>query len=108
MINIDFSEISKKINEIKPYYLEGSVKEVIGLTIEVKGIKAFVGELCTIYNQQNKPIKCEVVGFKKDTLFKVAFDISILDKSQFSKIQLLRYIFSILQFLKHTFLNSTR
>lgn len=68
MINIDFSEISKKINEIKPYYLEGSVKEVIGLTIEVKGIKAFVGELCTIYNQQNKPIKCEVVGFKKDTL----------------------------------------
>lgn len=68
MINIDFSEINKKLKEVKTYYLEGIVKEVIGLTIEVQGIKAFVGELCTIYNQENKPIKCEVVGFRKDAI----------------------------------------
>lgn len=68
MINIDFNEINKKLKEVKTYYLEGIVKEVIGLTIEVQGIKAFVGELCTIYNQDNKPIKCEVVGFRKDAI----------------------------------------
>ncbi|EGO86405.1 ATP synthase, partial [Clostridium botulinum C str. Stockholm] len=47
---------------------EGIVKQVIGLTIEVEGIKAFVGEVCTIYNKENDPIMCEVVGFKEDNV----------------------------------------
>lgn len=68
MINIDFEKIYKEIDEINIDYLEGKVKEVIGLTIEVEGIRAFVGELCTIYNQEDKPIKCEVVGFRKDAV----------------------------------------
>ena len=68
MINIDFDKIYKAIDEINIDYLEGKVKEVIGLTIEVEGIRAFVGELCTIYNQEDKPIKCEVVGFRKDAV----------------------------------------
>ncbi|OOB75293.1 EscN/YscN/HrcN family type III secretion system ATPase [Clostridium haemolyticum] len=49
-------------------YTEGIVKQVIGLTIEVEGIKAFVGEVCTIYNKENDPIMCEVVGFKEDNV----------------------------------------
>lgn len=64
MINIDFNGIKTKINKIDAANREGTVKEVIGLTIEVQGIKAFVGELCTIYNIKNEPISCEVVGFK--------------------------------------------
>ena len=68
MINVDFNAINKKMKEVNTHYLEGTVKEVIGLTIEVQGVKAFVGELCTIYNQDGHPIKCEVVGFRKDAV----------------------------------------
>ena len=68
MISIDFNMLNKKLNEINPTYSEGKVKQVIGLTIEVQGIKGFVGELCTIYNQENKPISCEVVGFREDAV----------------------------------------
>lgn len=65
-ISIDFQAIENKIKELDFKYIEGIVKQVIGLTIEVEGIKAFVGEVCTIYNEKNKPITCEVVGFKED------------------------------------------
>ncbi|MGL5616604.1 MAG: flagellar protein export ATPase FliI [Sarcina sp.] len=65
MIDIDFELLKKKITNISPVYLEGRVKKVIGLTIEVEGIKAAVGELCIIYNHKNEEIKCEVVGFKE-------------------------------------------
>lgn len=66
MLSIDFKQLNNKVKDITPFYYEGRVKQVIGLTIEVEGIKAFVGELCTIYNDKNNPIKCEVVGFKED------------------------------------------
>lgn len=66
MLSIDFQLLNNKVKDISPFYYEGRVKQVIGLTIEVEGIKAFVGELCTIYNDKNNPIKCEVVGFKEN------------------------------------------
>lgn len=68
MIDIDFDMLNKKIREINTTYCEGIVKQVIGLTIEVQGIQAFVGELCTIYNLENNPIRCEVVGFREDAV----------------------------------------
>jgi flagellum-specific ATP synthase len=68
MISIDFEGILNNLDEINFNHYEGRVKKVIGLTIEVEGIRAFVGELCTIYNEKNKPIKCEVVGFKDDSV----------------------------------------
>ena len=68
MIEIDFDMLNKKIREINTTYCEGIVKQIIGLTIEVQGIQAFVGELCTIYNLENNPINCEVVGFREDAV----------------------------------------
>ena len=65
-ISIDFEKISQKINNMDLTISEGIVKKIIGLTMEVEGIKAFVGELCVVYNQMQKPIDCEVVGFKGD------------------------------------------
>ncbi|MGG7176579.1 flagellar protein export ATPase FliI [Clostridium paraputrificum] len=64
ILNIDFDKLIDKVRETQTIYSEGVVKKVIGLTIEVEGITAFVGELCIIYNQQGKAVKCEVVGFK--------------------------------------------
>ncbi len=67
-IDINFENIKNKIAKCDFKYTEGLVKQVIGLTIEVEGIKAFVGEVCTIYNKENEPIMCEVVGFKEDNV----------------------------------------
>ena len=68
MINIDFEKLIQRVQEIPSITSEGKVKKVIGLTIEVEGIKAFVGELCIVYNQLNSPIDCEVVGFKDEEI----------------------------------------
>lgn len=72
MLSIDFDMLNKTVAESRTLYSEGKVKKVIGLTIEVEGIKAFVGELCTIYNVKNNPIMCEVVGFKEDDVILMA------------------------------------
>ncbi|MBU5483035.1 flagellar protein export ATPase FliI [Clostridium sp. MSJ-11] len=65
---LDFKTIKKRIKESSFYEREGIVKKVIGLTIEVEGIKAFIGEVCTIYNEKNASIVCEVVGFKENNV----------------------------------------
>ena len=65
MININYESLNKKIQETTFSYTEGVVRNVIGLTIEAEGIKAFVGEVCSIYNDKNIPVTCEVVGFKE-------------------------------------------
>lgn len=67
-ISLDLQGLKDKISEYDFKYVEGMVKQVIGLTIEVEGIRAFVGEVCTIYNEKNHPIVCEVVGFKEDNV----------------------------------------
>lgn len=64
MIDIDYEVLKNTVRNTGTYFNEGKVVKVIGLTIEVEGITAFVGELCTIYNERDKAIKCEVVGFK--------------------------------------------
>lgn len=65
MIDIDFSYMKSKITHTSAYMYSGKVSRLIGLTIEAKGIKAAVGELCIIYNHNNDPIKAEVVGFRE-------------------------------------------
>lgn len=64
MFNIDFQRLNVKISDCNFKHVEGFVNKVIGLTIEVEGIKAFVGEVCNIYNDRNEQIPAEVVGFK--------------------------------------------
>jgi flagellum-specific ATP synthase len=66
MLELDFSNLNKRVVESRTINIEGRVKKVIGLTIEVEGIRAFIGELCTIYNDKNNPIICEAVGFKEE------------------------------------------
>lgn len=69
MIALNFEYLMNKIPDINYTYSEGVVVNVIGLTIEVQGITAFVGEVCKIYNNSNEDISCEVVGFRdKDVI----------------------------------------
>ncbi|MGL5574121.1 MAG: flagellar protein export ATPase FliI [Sarcina sp.] len=68
MLDIDFSLMSQKIKETTAYRYEGRVSKLIGLTIEVEGIRAAMGELCTIYTDNGNEIKAEVVGFREKEL----------------------------------------
>ncbi|RMD04296.1 flagellar protein export ATPase FliI [Clostridium autoethanogenum] len=68
MITINFDRLNRKVKEATYNYQEGIVKKVIGLTVEVEGIRAFVGEVCHIYNEENSKISCEVVGFNESNV----------------------------------------
>lgn len=58
----------KKVRRAKLLRSTGKVSKVIGLTVEVKGITAGVGEVCDIYVPAEKePVSAEVVGFKEDS-----------------------------------------
>jgi flagellum-specific ATP synthase len=64
MDKISFDKYTKILEEKKFYNSYGKVKEVIGLTIQVKGIKSFVGEVCEIILNKDDIVRAEVVGFK--------------------------------------------
>lgn len=64
MIDINYEKLINKVKDIPSVTCEGKVKKIIGLTVEVEGIKAFVGELCVVHNNLGAYIKCEVVGFR--------------------------------------------
>jgi flagellum-specific ATP synthase len=68
MFELDFHGIKKKVENLDLVYIEGIVKKVIGLTVEVEGVRAFVGEVCIVYNEKNDPVTCEVVGFKDENV----------------------------------------
>jgi len=73
-LQLDFDKLNKKVSNTSSVYSEGIVKKVIGLTIEVQGIRAFIGELCIIYNENQNPINCEVVGFKEEFVILMPLD----------------------------------
>ncbi|MFZ7944700.1 flagellar protein export ATPase FliI [Neobacillus sp. 19] len=57
-----YMDVLESVNPIK---MNGKVTQVIGLTIESLGPDVTLGDICHIHsNQQQKPIKAEVVGFR--------------------------------------------
>ncbi|WP_404330212.1 flagellar protein export ATPase FliI [Mesobacillus maritimus] len=57
------------LEEIQPIKKHGKVTQVIGLTIESKGPKAKIGELCLLYpTETGRPIEAEVVGFRDNKI----------------------------------------
>jgi len=66
MSDINFESLRRIIKDTRTVRAEGRVTKVIGLTIEVDGIKPPVGEVCHIYGaEKDKPLLSEVVGFKE-------------------------------------------
>ncbi|MEG2338475.1 MAG: flagellar protein export ATPase FliI [Clostridium sp.] len=74
MFNVDFNSLNEKVRKSKTLTVRGKVKKVVGLTVEVEGIRAFVGEVCIIKNIDNNEIESEVVGFNGDTALLMPFD----------------------------------
>ncbi|MCG0278395.1 MAG: flagellar protein export ATPase FliI [Thermanaeromonas sp.] len=44
----------------------GKITRVTGLTLEARGLRAAIGEICHIYNNGQTPIVAEVVGFRDE------------------------------------------
>ncbi|MEW5953976.1 MAG: flagellar protein export ATPase FliI [Bacillota bacterium] len=63
----DLERWRKAIKEARVLKSTGFVTRVIGLTIEARGIKARIGEVCDILVPgEAQPVKAEVVGFRED------------------------------------------
>lgn len=57
----------EKVKNTRVLKMVGRVTRVIGLTIEVQGINARIGEVCNIIVPENpRPVRAEVVGFKEN------------------------------------------
>lgn len=67
--DIDLSQWHHRIKNARLVRHKGKVTRVIGLTIEVRGIAASIGEVCHIIVPGKRSVRAEVVGFKEsDTL----------------------------------------
>ncbi len=67
-----YSDLSEQLTLVKEY---GVVSRYIGMVIEVKGLKASIGEYCRILNnKRKKPLIAEVVGFRDKSLLLMPFD----------------------------------
>ncbi len=63
--NLDLTWCMNAVEKFSRAKLIGRVTQVIGLTIEAKGLQAFVGEVCLIYTKAKElPVSAEVVGFR--------------------------------------------
>ncbi|MFZ4454153.1 flagellar protein export ATPase FliI [Salibacterium aidingense] len=59
------ADLLQEVPSLNPYKQYGKVTRAVGLTIESKGPRTSVGELCYIHPQEKKePVLAEVVGFK--------------------------------------------
>ncbi|NLZ93502.1 MAG: flagellar protein export ATPase FliI [Firmicutes bacterium] len=69
MPRLDLSIYHKAAATFSPLRTAGRVTQVVGLTIEVQGIQAFIGEVCLLMlPQATEPVLTEVVGFKNGTV----------------------------------------
>ncbi|NLM46509.1 MAG: flagellar protein export ATPase FliI [Firmicutes bacterium] len=65
MAELDLAPYFDVVADFSPVRVAGRVTQVVGLTIEVRGLRSFIGEVCLIEaNNQAEPVAAEVVGFK--------------------------------------------
>ncbi|KAF0195874.1 MAG: flagellum-specific ATP synthase [Bacillota bacterium] len=70
--SFDFHSVKQRITTRPSWQHFGRVTEVIGLTVEVGGVRASIGELCLI-GSPPRQVEAEVVGFSGDKLYLFPF-----------------------------------
>ena len=65
---LDLSKYRDLLQDGATLKLTGRVSQVTGLTMEIKGIKASLGEICYIDTNRSAPLPAEVVGFRSNTI----------------------------------------
>lgn len=64
-VPVDLSDWKSRLQKAKILKLTGQVSQVIGLTMEVQGLNASIGEVCQIVVPgEPEPVRAEVVGFR--------------------------------------------
>jgi len=63
---LEIDALRQRVASAKILKLTGRVTKVVGLTIEVKGINASIGEVCRIHVPGGQLVLAEVVGFKEN------------------------------------------
>ena len=63
---LPFQKLANHFQGQSYFQQRGKVTKVVGMTLEVEGLTAFVGEVCEVYSttEQNVSISAEVVGFQ--------------------------------------------
>lgn len=56
-----------------PFYREGRLTRMIGLTLEAVGLKAEIGAECEILNPMGQSVRAEVVGFSGEKIYLMPF-----------------------------------
>ena len=65
MIDASLNRLSVALQDADLHHVRGRVTNLIGLVIECTGLRAEVGELCSIATGRNRPdVPAEVVGFR--------------------------------------------
>jgi len=58
-------QMRRRLDNVRVVKKLGRVTKVIGLTIEVMGIDAFIGEVCDVFVPgRHEAVQAEVVGFR--------------------------------------------
>jgi flagellum-specific ATP synthase len=71
---IDFEKYHRVLSSRSPLGFQGRVSQIIGLSMEVEGLRLAVGETCTIQpNDATSLLGAEVVGFRADRLILMPF-----------------------------------
>jgi flagellum-specific ATP synthase len=80
-----FQEKLRQINNAEPYSLTGKVENIVGMSIEVSGGKAAIGDICRIYNSDTgSQVTAEVVGFRGDRILLMPYaDMSGISAGNF-------------------------
>lgn len=67
--------LKKEIQLLKQWQgpqMSGRVTQAVGLLIESNGPQVALGEVCHVYGKDQKPIPCQVVGFKENRVLLMA------------------------------------
>lgn len=67
------ADAKEVLSKFSPLSSLGKVKNVAGIMIEVTGIQAKVGDICTIYGADDHLITSEVVGFKDENVLLMSY-----------------------------------
>jgi flagellum-specific ATP synthase len=59
----------RRIDQLPPPAVEGSLTRMVGLTLEASGCQAAVGDICDLLSADGTRVEAEVVGFSGDRLF---------------------------------------
>ena len=61
------------LRTLEPIRVHGRVRQIVGLAVEVEGLRGRLGELCQIERPGDTPVDAEIVGFMSDRTIVMPF-----------------------------------